>query len=134
LRHHLEALAADAIRRFPQGNQAITDGVIFALTLDGRGYGGWRFISGGPIAWRRGLLRPHRPTCRQRPDGMLAMPPRHRRQRIAYSTLFASARESIPLRHCCYDLAPRAHADPVRHPRQRSHSLTPPHLSADNLR
>ena len=28
----------------------------------------------------------------------------------------------------------RAHADPVCHPRQRSDSLTPPHLSADNLR
>jgi len=104
---HREPLAANEIRRLPQSNQCITDGVILALTLAGRGYGGWRLTTGRPIAWRRGLFRPQRPTCGQRPGGMLATPPRHRHQFVEYSTFLASPRESIPLRHRCYDLAPR---------------------------
>jgi hypothetical protein len=54
--------------------------------------------------------------------------------RVTFNYRFASEDPTpVPLR-LKVEINTRAHADPVRHPRQRSGSLTPPYLSADTLR
>ena len=51
---------------------------------------------------------------------MFAMPSRRRRQLVEDASLLASACRPATIRNRRQHLAPRAHADPVCHPRQRS--------------
>src|SRR6516165_7157848 len=107
--HNLEPLAAHAIGRLPQRRQCILD--------------------------RRAVCAPALARCPGRCDclslskcahRMLAVPARHRAQLIKDAPLLPPLGRAVALRHCRHHLAPRAHADPSRHRRHRSDSVTPP--------
>src|ERR1700736_3669995 len=113
--HHLEPLAANPIRRFPQRRQRILDR---------------RAISAPALLRCLDSIRPNRlvlPECTHR---MLAMPTRRRAQRVEDPSLLLSLARPLPLRHSRHTLAPRAHADLSRHRGHRTDSVSPLQSSA----